>query len=192
MPDGQSFKKPAVHEPAFHQHGYVLRTLVPLLEFLLVEVGCFLEVGELLLGELALAVVVHDQRVVLQTDVLDRAPRSQVLLERHNGIGQGEPLRGLVAREAGLVMVGQVGVVLARKLERWVLILQQRHPALAQWYMVRWRAMVAALSFGRHVCVAVSRAEGGCGEDEARPGYDEALGCSCLCCLVAQWMRVAQ
>jgi hypothetical protein len=66
MPDGQSFRKPVMHEPVFDRSRGMLHTLVPLLQFLLVEVGRFLEVGELLLRELALAVVVHDQRVVLQ------------------------------------------------------------------------------------------------------------------------------
>jgi hypothetical protein len=55
-----------MHEPVFDRSRGMLHTLVPLLQFLLVEVGRFLEVGELLLRELALAVVVHDQRVVLQ------------------------------------------------------------------------------------------------------------------------------
>jgi hypothetical protein len=55
-----------MHEPVFDRSRGMLPTLVPLLQFLLVEVGRFLEVGELLLRELALAVVVHDQRVVLQ------------------------------------------------------------------------------------------------------------------------------
>jgi len=55
-------------------------------------------------------------------------------------------------------MEGRVGVVLARKLEGRVLVLQQRHLALAQRHVVR------SLGFDRHVCVAVSRADGWCGE----------------------------
>lgn len=84
----------------------MLHTLVPLLQFLLVEVGRFLEVGELLLRELALAVVVHDQRVVLQKQMVNRAPRREIVLERLYCVGQGEPLHGLVARKTRLIVVG--------------------------------------------------------------------------------------
>jgi hypothetical protein len=99
------------------------------LQFLLVKVRCFLEVCQLLLGQLALAVILHSQRLVLDDNVLHRAPGGQSFFKDLDAIGKGHiPVRS-VAGVAWFVMVGYVlGVVLARKVEGClVFVCQERH-----------------------------------------------------------------
>jgi hypothetical protein len=63
-----------------------MRTFVPLLQLLLVEVGRFLEIGEFLLGQLALAIMTHNQLLAPNLYMLHSATGSQFLLQRANGI----------------------------------------------------------------------------------------------------------
>lgn len=124
-------RKPAADELLALWCLYEGRTLVPLLQLLLIEVGRFLEIGELLLGELALAVVLHCQYLGLNMDALQGCPRSQRLLEGLEGGAKCLALLGLVARKVGLVVVGYMGVMETGELERRVLMLQQGQLATA-------------------------------------------------------------
>jgi hypothetical protein len=108
--------------------------------------------------------------------MLDRAPRREILLKRLDCVGQGEPLHGLVARKTGLIVVGQVGVMLACKLERRVCVLKQRHFAPTQRYVLWWRAIVA-LVLRVHICVHFAGGWSVRGE-EAGLEHGEALGSS--------------
>lgn len=65
---------------------FVFHTLVPLLQLLLVEMCGFLEVGQLLLGELALAVRMYNQLRVLYCNVFRRATGGEFLLEGFDAI----------------------------------------------------------------------------------------------------------
>jgi len=110
-------------------------------------VGRFLEVGELLLGELALAVALHCQYLGLNMDALQGRPRRQRLLEGLKGGTKCLALLGLIAWKVGLVVVGYVGVMETGKLERRMLMLQQGQLAIAKRYVV-WRQNVVAVALG--------------------------------------------
>lgn len=92
-------------------------TLIPLLQLLLVEVGRLLEVGQLLLGKLALATGKDYQRLVHDFKVFDRTARSKLRLKGLGGIGEGDSAQGAVMRIVGVAVVRYVDVVEARKVE---------------------------------------------------------------------------
>ena len=80
--------------------------------------GCLLEVGQLLLGKLALAAGFHYQRLVYKFNMLDGAARGELLLKGFDGVGQGDLLQGLIMEVVRIAGSGYADVVQARKIER--------------------------------------------------------------------------
>jgi hypothetical protein len=134
-----------------------MSTFVPLLQLLLVEVGRFLQVGQLLLGQLALAVVIDNQLLVLQVCVCNGSPRRQLVPEGADCICESDTSCGAVAGISWLVAVGDIGVVLARKLERRVRVLEKGHSVRGLRYVGERRvaAVAAAVAMGVVVVVVV-------------------------------------
>lgn len=97
--------------------GSLGRTFVPLLQLLLVEMGSFLQVGQLLLGQLALAIVSYNQLLALKAYVVHIRSGAKFLFELSDGIGEGPVACRLVVRVASVVVVGDLGMVEARKVE---------------------------------------------------------------------------
>lgn len=98
--------------------------------------GRLLKVGQLLLGKLRLAVGNDNQRLVLDLNVYKRTARSELLLKEFGSIDQGDFLQGLEVWIVGVVVVGYVDVMQARKIERHLLILQKRRGIVSQRYML--------------------------------------------------------
>lgn len=99
-----------------------MRTFVPLLQLFLVEVGCFLEICQFLLGQFALAIVSHDQLLVLKVQTFHSAAGSQLALETADRRCKGTVACRLVVGVAGTVGVRYLGVVQTRKLGRWLAV----------------------------------------------------------------------
>lgn len=78
---------------------------------------CFLQIGQLLLGQFTLAVVSHNQQLILNLEARYVAAQPQALLELAHGIRQGNSLHVPVVRMSSLAQVGWVKVMTARKLE---------------------------------------------------------------------------
>jgi hypothetical protein len=142
-----------------------MSTFVPLLQLLLVEVGRFLQVGQLLLGQLALAVVIDNQLLVLQVCVCNGSPRRQLVPEGADCICESDTSCGAVAGISWLVAVGDIGVVLARKLERRVRVLEKGHSVRGWRYVGERRvaAAAAAVVMGVVAVVGAGRRMHGCG-----------------------------
>jgi len=81
-------------------------------------VCCFLEVGQLLLGQFALAIVSHRQLLVLYFHTTYATAHCQLLFEAAYGVCQGKLACVGVVRISGLGMVGHLAVMAARKIER--------------------------------------------------------------------------
>lgn len=79
-----------------------MRTFVPLLQLLLIEMGSLLEVGQLLLGEFALAVEWQNQLVILQLCVFYKAAESCLYLRLPSAICEHQLLQDFVARTSGM------------------------------------------------------------------------------------------
>jgi hypothetical protein len=124
----------------------------------------FLEVCQLLLGQLALAVVLHNQLLVLQDNVLHGAPGGQSCFEDLDAVGEDHiPVRS-VAGIARVVMVGYLlGVMLARKVEGWaMLICQERHVARPYRHAGRsFSAVVVVVAAGIAMAVVAPQRHGG-------------------------------
>lgn len=82
--------------------------------------GRFLQVGEFLLGQFALAVAVHDQLLVLKLYMLDAAAGAEFFVEVSDCVCEGRVACRLVVGVPGVVVVGYFGMVEARKVERGV------------------------------------------------------------------------
>jgi hypothetical protein len=142
-----------------------MSTFVPLLQLFLVEVGRFLQVGELLLGQLALAVVIHNQLLVLQVCVCNGSPRRQLVPEGSNCICESDTSCSAVAGISWLVAVGDIGVVLARKLEGRVRVLEKGYSVRGLRYVGERRvaAVATAVVMAVVVVAGAGRRMHGCG-----------------------------
>lgn len=95
MPEGQSLRKPVSNQYASLRSGVAkMRTLIPLLQLLLVKMCGFLQVGELLLRELALAFV-KSQRLGVQLEVFHACALLHLALEILHADLEGTFLFGL-------------------------------------------------------------------------------------------------
>ena len=90
------------------------------MQLFLVEVRRFLEVCQFLLGQFALAIVAHNQLLVLKVQKFHSAAGSQLALETADGSGKGAVACRLVVGVAGIIGVKYLGGVQTRKLGRWL------------------------------------------------------------------------
>ena len=84
----------------------------------------FLEVGQLLLGQFALAIVSHRQLLVLYLYTTYATAHCQLLFETAYGVRQGRLAYVGVVRICGLGMAGHLAVMAARKIERRMVMLK--------------------------------------------------------------------
>lgn len=104
-----------------------LHTLVPLLQFLLVKMSSLLEIGQLLLRELTLAVILHNQLCVFYFHVFHSTPQGQLPPKFADSICKRNVLYGLVMGVSGIGGMWYVDMVPTRKLERRMGVLKQRN-----------------------------------------------------------------